>query len=155
VKGEGRPTQSQPLAAALVGSWSLVSFEAASGGHTEQPFGADPVGLLTYDRAGKMAVQIMQPGRPLFASGDQGDGTVEEVLGAFTGYVAYYGTYSVDEAEAVVTHRVSASLFPNWVGSEQRRKVLLEESLLTLSTPPMQDRGKEWVFRLVWRRLQD
>jgi hypothetical protein len=147
-------SESQLPAAALIGRWSLVSFEAVSGGHTGYPFGPNAVGRLTYDGAGQMAVQIMKTGRPLFASDDQGDGTVEEVSAAFAGYAAYYGTYSVDEREAVVVHHVVASLFPNWVGSDQRRKALLEGSRLTLSTPPMRDRGREWIFRLVWRRMQ-
>jgi hypothetical protein len=144
----------QPLAARLVGHWSLVSFEAVSGEHTEYPFGPGAVGQITYDAAGHMAVQIMKAGRPLFASADQGAGTAEEVSAAFTGYVAYYGTYSVDQRAGVVTHHLSASMFPNWVGSEQRRELLLEGDRLILSTPPTLFQGTQRVFRLVWKRLE-
>ena len=39
----------EPLAARLVGHWSLVSFEAVTGGHSEYPFGRDALGQITYD----------------------------------------------------------------------------------------------------------
>ena len=144
----------QPLAARLVGHWSLVSFEAVTGGHREYPFGRDALGQITYDAAGHVAVQIMQAGRRPFASGDQAAGTAEEVSAAFTGYVAYYGSYSVDERAGVVIHHLAASMFPNWVGSEQRREVLLEGDQLTLSTPPTLFQGRQRVLRLVWKRLE-
>jgi Lipocalin-like domain len=89
-----------------------------------------------------------------FASGDQEDGTVEELTAAFKGYAAYYGTYSVDELAGVITHHVDASMFPNWVGTDQRREAVLEGSRLTLSTRLPWHEGKEWLFRLVWRRLE-
>jgi Lipocalin-like domain len=60
--------ESPPLSARLVGYWSLVSFEAVSGGHTEYPFGPDAVGDLIDDGAGRMAAQVMKRDRRLFAS---------------------------------------------------------------------------------------
>jgi hypothetical protein len=140
------------LAALLVGTWSLVSVDAVSVDGTEYPFGSEPVGMLTYDRTGRMAVQVMQAGRPLFASDDQDDGTVDEIAAAFTGYVAYYGTYSVDDHHAVVTHHVTASMFPNWVGTDQRREVSLDGARLTLSTRFHRQDGTEVIYRVNWRR---
>ncbi len=151
---QAAPPESQALAARLVGHWSLVSFEAVTGGHSEYPFGPDALGQITYDAAGHVAVQIMKSGRRPFVSGDQAAGTVEEVAAAFTGYVAYYGSYSVDERAGVVTHHLTASMFPNWVGSEQRREVLLKGDQMTLSTPPTLFQGRQRVLRLVWKRLE-
>jgi len=142
------------LAPRLVGHWTLVSFEIVSGGQTDYPFGRDPIGRITYDATGHMAVQIMNAGRPAFTSDDQAAGTAGEVSAAFHGYVAYYGTYSVDEDARVVTHRLTGSLFPNWIGSEQRREIVLEGDRLTLSTPPMLFQGKDRVFRALWKRLE-
>src|SRR5262245_42359355 len=96
--------QGTHLAALLIGNWSLVSFEVVSGDQTECPFGPDAAGMLTYDRASRMAVQIMKTGRPIFASDELESGTVEALTAAFNGYVAYYGTYSVDERARVITH---------------------------------------------------
>ena len=149
-----RSNGSDALAGLLVGNWSLVSFQAVNGDHTEYPFGADALGRLTYDGASHMAVQVMKTGRPFFASDDQDDGTIEELSAAFKGYAAYYGTYSVDEQARVITHHVVASMFPNWIGTDQRREAVLEENRLTLSTKLKRHNGKEWLFRLVWRRLE-
>jgi Lipocalin-like domain len=143
----------QSVAKRLVGHWNLVSCESMADGRIEYPYGEDAVGQIAYDAAGHMAVQIMRPGRKPFAAGDPGAGTPDELSAAFLGYAAYYGTYSVDESAGVVTHHLAASLFPNWVGSDQRRHYVLEGDRLTLTTPPILSRGKPRVFRLVWKRV--
>jgi hypothetical protein len=144
--------ESQPLSVRLIGRWHLAAFEAVSGASVEYPLGRDAVGQIVYDAAGNMAVQIMKAGRPLFSSGDQAAGTPDEMSAALSGYVAYAGAYSVDEAERVVTHRLTMSLFPNWVGTAQRRHVALDGDQLTLTTPPMLFGGQPHVYRAVWKR---
>jgi hypothetical protein len=39
------------------------------------------------------------------------------------GSIAYYGTYSVDEAAKVVSYRIESSSFPNQLGIEQKRTI--------------------------------
>jgi hypothetical protein len=143
---------SRPLSVRLIGRWNLISFEEGSGESTAYPLGRDASGQIVYDAAGNMAVQIMKAHRPVFASGDQGIGTMEEMSAALGGYVAYCGTYSVDETAQVVTHSLAMSLFPNWVGTEQRRHVVFNGDQLTLTTPPVSFFGQTRVYRAVWRR---
>lgn len=145
--------ESQPLSVRLIGRWNLISFEEGSGESTGYPLGPDATGQIVYDAAGNIAVQIMKAHRPLFASGDQGVGTMEEMSAALGGYVAYCGTYSVDETARVVTHSLTMSLFPNWVGTEQRRHVVFNGDEMTLSTPPMLFSGQTRVYRAVWKRV--
>jgi hypothetical protein len=144
----------RPLRAQLVGHWTLLSLEVVSGEAIQYPLGRDVSGLIMYDEAGNMAVQIMQANRPHFSSGDQASGTPAELAAAVTGYIAYFGTYSVDEGARIVTHHLTGSLFPNWVGTEQRRQVALVGDELTLSSQPIVFQGKTRVFRLVWKRQQ-
>jgi hypothetical protein len=136
----------------LIGHWTLISCESVTDGRTEYPYGREPIGQLTYDAAGHMAAQIMRPEREPFASADPGEATPEEASAALAGYLAYFGTYSVDEGAGVVTHLVTASLFPNWVGGKQQRYFLLEGDRLSLTTPRIVLQGSERVFRLVWNR---
>jgi hypothetical protein len=150
--GAGAAEGGQTIASRLVGHWSLVSIEVVTGQETEYPFGRDASGAIMYDAAGHMAVQIMQANRPAFASGDQAAGTPAELSAAVKGYVAYFGTYTVDEAGSAVTHHLSGSLFPNWVGTSQRRHVLLDGGRLTLSSQPIAFQGRQRVFRIVWKR---
>jgi hypothetical protein len=96
----------------------------------------------------------MRRGRPRFAAGDPLDGAPEEIKAAFEGFDAYCGTYTLDEAAGVVTHRVLASRFPNWEGTDQVRRVELDGDRLHLATPPILARGAEWVVAVTWQRAR-
>ena len=138
----------------FVGSWKLVSLDArGSDGEIIYPFGQNPVGMIAYDAKGHMSVHVMCLDRPAFASGDQHTGTTEEIKSALEGYIAYYGTYMVNEEAGTVIHRVEASLFPNWIGIEQKRFFKLSGDRLTLSTPPIPYRGSHRTVTLVWERV--
>jgi hypothetical protein len=122
----------------LVGTWRLISFQVRGPGDAiRYPFGPDATGLLIYTANGLMAGQIMRRGRATFASATITGGTSDELAEAATGYIAYAGTYSVDEAAAVVTHHVTMSLFPNLVGTDQRRGMALDGDRLDLSAGAM------------------
>lgn len=138
----------------FVGTWALVSQEYRDGsGQVVYPAGREAAGVIMYDAAGSMAVQIMRVDRPLFASGDVLDGTDAEIRAAYQGYNAYFGTYTVDEAQRIVTHHLKGSLFPNRVGSEQVRYFTFEGDRLTLRTPPILRGGASLVGTLVWERV--
>jgi hypothetical protein len=140
----------------FIGTWSLQSFTAIlPDGKTVYPFGEDAVGRIVYDRQGRMMVQFMRQNRPAFASGDHSAGTPEEIAAAFSGFMAYYGRYQVDEKEGTVTHSIEVCSFPNWVGSSQVRYFTFRGDLLTLRTPPIQ-RGSVWKaptpMVVVWKK---
>ena len=137
----------------FVGTWNLVVMEFRSDGQVVYPVGRNAVGLSIYDGAGHVSTQIMTPGRPAFESGDQLLGTPEEVRGALQGYIAYCGTYSVDEARSVVTHHVTCSLYPNWVGTDQRRYYKLSGDRLIISAPTHPIGGHLMDVMLIWDRV--
>ncbi len=137
------------LAQRLVGVWRLVSFEVHSQDQPiRHPFGRDVVGVLIYTANGTMSGQLMRPDRSSFVSSTITRGSDAELVEAATGYVAYAGTYSVDEAEHIVTHHVTMSLFPNLVGTDQPRRVVIEGDRLELRTPP--EGGRVMILR--WQR---
>jgi hypothetical protein len=138
----------------LIGQWNLVSLAAVNGSDVEYPWGSDIAGVIAYDAAGHMATQIMRHDRPRFASGDMDNGSFAELSAALTGYTAYFGTYSVDDSADAVTHYVKGSLFPNWVGTEQRREIALDGDQLTLTSQPILFKGQMRVFRAVWKRAE-
>ena len=138
----------------LVGIWRLVSVEEVLGeGEARLPFGSEPQGRLIYDLAGNVAVQIMRSGLAEFASADRGAAAPEEVSQAFDGFVAYWGTYTLDETNRTVTHHVEGSLFPNDLGKHQLRHYELIEDQLTLRTEPSVRYGRMRTVDLVWQRL--
>jgi hypothetical protein len=140
------------VAQRLVGVWRLVSFEVqAPGQPIRHPFGPNAVGILIYAANGTMAGQLMRPGRTSFSSATITRGSDAELVEAATGYVAYAGTYSVNDTGDTVTHHVTMSLFPNLVRTDQHRGVVFDGEHLELRTPP--DAGRVMILR--WQRAPD
>lgn len=138
----------------FMGTWKLVTSEFhTSDGTVIYPLGEKAVGILIYDSGGRFAAQLMRLDRPKFASGDMRGGTPEEIKAAVDGYVAYSGTYEVDDKKGTVVHHVEASLFPNWLGQDQIRFFEFSDDLLTLKTSPILSGGKDMTGVLVWKRL--
>jgi hypothetical protein len=150
-----KPGAEPQTSAALVGTWRLVSFESrTSGGEVRHQLGRAAKGQLSYDAAGHMSAQLMNPERPLFASGDLTRGSDTEVRAAMAGYIAYYGTYTLDHLRGVITHHVQGALFPNWVGGDQVRYFRLDGDRLTITTPPIRIGGEDSTTVLVWERAR-
>ncbi len=73
---------------------------------------------------------------------------------AFDGYLAYFGTYAVDESTRTVTHHVVGASFPNWVGVNLARRYAFDESgRLRLATPSIEVGGRALEYVLLWERI--
>lgn len=137
----------------LVGTYRLRSFEIRrTDGSVAYPLGETPQGRISYDAAGRMAVQVMRPDRPESASGDMLRGTPDELAAAWAGYIGYMGTYRIDEGAGTVTHQLEVASFPNWVGEAQVRFFKFEGDTLELTTAPLVYDGVGTVAALVWER---
>ena len=142
----------EDVAGQFVGTWKLISYERRlPGGEVTYPFGKNPVGRLTYDAQGHMAAQIMDPSRKKFEGVSMLRGTDAEKVAAFNGYVAYAGTYTLKPAEHVVVHHVEISMYPNWVGGDQRRTYEFSGGRLLLRALDGSG-GPGTDARLVWER---
>lgn len=145
------PALPPTAARTLTGAWRLVSWSGRdASGAVAYPFGQAAVGSIVYTAEGAMAAQIMRPDRAPFAGNDPFRGTAAENAAAVRGYIAYAGTFRI-EGDTVI-HRVEMSLFPNWIGGEQRRQIEWEGDRLVLSTPPIATGGAALLHRLVWER---
>ncbi|PYM38078.1 MAG: hypothetical protein DME17_05790 [Candidatus Rokuibacteriota bacterium] len=139
----------------LAGTWRLASFDivTSDGQVVDRILGPHPIGVIMYDGA-RICVQLTRPDRPAFATNDILAGTTDEKARAYASFIAYCGTYSLNEAEAVVVHHLEWSLFPNWTGTDQRRFFAIEGDRLTLTTPPFQRSGRSVTAKLVWERMR-
>jgi hypothetical protein len=70
---------------------------------------------------------------PKLAARDPMKSTPEENKAIMEGSIAYFGTYTVDEAAKTISMRVETSTFPNQVGIEQRRTVSISGNELRLT----------------------
>jgi hypothetical protein len=68
-------------------------------------------------------------------------------------YIAYSGPFSV--SGTTLTHHMTVSLFPNWIGQTQPRVVDTDGSTLRLSTAtPIMSGGVEVDSYLTWERAK-
>ena len=129
--------QQRSLKDQLVGAWTLVSFETtAANGTKQQPYGANPKGVLILDASGRYSWALGRPDRPKFkATGDfRTQGTTEELASAVRGFAANYGTWSVNEADKTLIRRYEGALIPNAEGSELKAVISLSGDELKLVT---------------------
>jgi hypothetical protein len=155
--GAGEACAQQPPAAAhqqFVGTWSLVSiYYIEKDGRKIEPFGAGVTGMLYFDAGGRFATQVMAANRPRFASNNRMIGTPEETKAVSQGVVAYFGTYTVDEANHVVTLHIEQSSFPNWNGTDQQRRFAFTADELRYTAASSTANPAESA-ELVWKRAR-
>ena len=116
--------QQKSLKDQLVGTWTTVSWEQTNkDGSKFQRFGANPKGVNVFDANGRFYVMFARADLPKFAANNPMKTTSEENKAVMEGSIAYFGTYTVDEAGKSISLRVEASTFPNQVGNEQKRNI--------------------------------
>ena len=147
-----------PSSTDLTGAWRLVSVETIRpNGEVIYPFyGKHPQGLIIYDPAGWMSVQIVSDPKPTVPAGNSRDtfknAPAAEKAIAADGYYAYFGTYTVDRAASTVTHHLTDSLYPGERGENFLRHYTIESARLTL-VAKLHEMGEEHQRRLVWQRV--
>jgi hypothetical protein len=102
--GQTAPTGDE--AKRFIGTWRLVSDSST--------------GLMYYDALGNMAAQVM-PGRarPKYAGVQP---TPDEAKEALTGYLAYFGSYSVNERAHTITHHRKGNINPGQIDDDAVRR---------------------------------
>jgi hypothetical protein len=134
----------------IAGTWKLISHEERRvDGSVIYPMGQDAIGYIAYDGKGHMSVQEMRYDRHKFASDNPLEATLEEKRTAFDGYLAYWGTYTVNEEEGSVTHCLEGSLVPNWVDTARKRFFTVSGDRLTITFPMTGDTVSSL---LIWER---
>lgn len=116
----------------FIGTWRLISDSST--------------GLMYYDGLGNMAAQVMPNRvRRKYAATEP---TPEEAKDAITGYLAYFGTYSVDEQARIVTHHRKGSINPGQVGDDVVRAYVFESNDRLVLTPAGSTN------KIVWERAR-
>ncbi len=138
----------------LVGAWELQSYteQDLPDGPVRYPHGKDALGLIMYTPDGYMSAQIMTRARPNYDRPVAAGGTTEQAAAAASGYLAYSGSYWVEESSGEVHHEVTVSLLPNWVGQTQLRHSHSTEDHLTLSAETNFPDGTTTLSTLNWTR---
>src|SRR5438093_2820811 len=116
--------QQKTLKEQLVGIWTVVSIEnTAPNGTKRQLFSANPKGQYIFDAGGRFSLMLVNPDIPKFKISNRLEGTPEENKAVVQGTVAYFGTWSVDEANKAIVLKMEGHLFPNARDATQKRTV--------------------------------
>ena len=90
--------------------------------------------------------------RARLESADIVGGSEAERAQAFSTFMAYCGPYTI--TDDVVVHHIAMSMFPNWVGVDQKRHFTLSDDELVLESQPFEIDGDMVVNTLRWAREQ-
>jgi Lipocalin-like domain len=136
----------------LTGAWRLTAFEFTdAGGSVFRPLGERPAGALVVSHDGHVVFSFCASDRARFAFDDVFAGAGDELAAAAALYVSFGGPGEIDDHAIAV--RVDYSLFPNWVGTIQRRLYELDGDRLILTTDgPRMFAGVERRARAVLER---
>jgi hypothetical protein len=116
----------------FIGTWRLVS--------------QTQTGIMIYDSLGNMAAQVMpNRARRKYAAAEP---TPEEAKDAITGYLAYFGTYSVDEQARIITHHRKGNINPGQVNDDVVRTYVFESNDRLVLTPAGSNN------KIVWERAR-
>jgi hypothetical protein len=135
----------------LAGTWSLVAADVLKADGTRaHDYGESPHGRLMIDTQGRYSLQIFKSERRRFASGDKASGTPAEFESAVLGASTHFGTVTIDEAAEDLVFQIESSSFPNWEGTQQKRRFKLQGNELSYRVPPRPDGG---IPISVWRKI--
>ena len=137
----------------IEGVWTLVSADNVRPDGTRIPqFGPKPTGLLVFLPNGIYSLHLAATGQAKFAEGDRAKATPEEYKTTVVGNFSHWGKWSFSETDSMLTWQVEHSMFPNWTGTAQKRRIELSGDELKYLVPTPETAGSNPV--LVWKRAK-
>ena len=144
--------QQKSLKEQAVGTWTLVSnTNTAANGTKSDLLGPNPKGSLIFESNGRFSLTNMRSDLPKFGTNNRATGTADENKAVTQGSIAYFGTYSVNEADKSFTVQIEAATFPNWTGATQKRGLSISGDDLTFINAAGSSGGSNEVK---WRRVK-
>ena len=133
----------------VVGTWIHVSttVTAPDGRKSDRP----GQGVVIYGPEGYFAFVNVANNLPSLAANNRDKATPEEAKAIVAGSIAYYGTYTVDEATKTIIPKVEGSTFPNMVGTDQSRVVT---SVTADEMRFINPKAPAGVLEIVWKRAK-
>ncbi|PWC83069.1 hypothetical protein TSH100_22040 [Azospirillum sp. TSH100] len=139
----------ETIRAGLVGTWKLVVvYDQFTDGTKRETWGPAPQGLLVFTPEGMFSAIIV--------AGDRAARPNTVPTDPVGPAIAYFGSFSVDEAAGTFATKVSQSTFPPWQGVTQMRKVeeLGADRLKVVASPITDPSGRQYVPHLEFERVR-
>ena len=120
----------------LIGTWKLVAYSDFDTITKKwiYPYGEHPKGYFTYTKTGIVNLNGSAE-KPLVVPVDS-EYTKPLTLGAvLDNAFGYFGTYTIDSSNSVVTHHVKGGSVINYIGTDQHRQFIIRGDTLFLGDP--------------------
>jgi hypothetical protein len=144
--------QQKSLKEQVVGNWMMVSAtNTAENGTKSELFGPSPKGLMIFESNGRFSQIGTRSDVAKFATNNRATGTADENKAVVQGSIAYFGTYSVNEADKSFTVQIEGTTFPNWTGTAQKRGLSISGDDLTFFNAAGSSGGSNEVK---WKRVK-
>jgi hypothetical protein len=144
--------QQKSLREQLVGNWMMVSnINTAANGTKSDLFGPNPKGSMIFESNGRFSLIGVRSDLPKFGTNNRATGTAEENKAVMQGSIAYFGSYSVNEADKSYTVQIEGATFPNWTGTTQTRRISISGDDLTFVNAAGSSGGSNEVK---WKRVK-
>jgi len=120
----------------LVGTWKLIEYSDLDTVTKKwiHPYGDHPKGYFTYTKSGIVNLNGSAE-KPLIIPADS-EYTKPLTLGAILDNAwGYFGTYSIDSLNSILTHHVKGGSVINYIGTDQHRQFILKGDTLLLGDP--------------------
>jgi hypothetical protein len=142
------PPPPQTLRQQLVGTWNLVSCDWKAADGTTEPECVNPRGSLSFDASGRYTAVVAPSGRPQASAGR--NSPAEEIKAAAQGFRAGFGTWSVNDADKIITRHREGTLLPNVEGTDTKdMATIVGDELRLVDADPNPRPGVE-----IWRRAK-
>ena len=119
----------------LVGAWMTVSITSQHGDKQVEPFGPNPKGIQIFDASGRFAIMAMRNDLPKVVSNNRQTQTMEESQTITRGTIAYFGTWTANDADKTLTVNIEGDTFPNFAGTVQKRRFEISGDQLVITNP--------------------
>lgn len=126
--------QSNSKSNKIVGTWRLIDFadlDSATGKWT-YPYGKNPRGYFTYTNNNIVNLNISSE-VPLNISEDSAKKYSINLYDYIWHYsLGYFGTYSIDPTNSIVTHHVKGGTIPYYIDTDQQRQFTFKGDTLII-----------------------
>ena len=134
--------QQKTLKEQVVGTWALVSAETTNkDGSKVHSFGPNPKGMVIFEANGRYVQVNISATMPKFASGNRMTGTADENKSVVQGSIAYYGTWTLDDASKTMIQHVDATTFALQAGTDLKRPITTLTANDLVFTNPVSSAG--------------
>jgi len=137
--------------AKLLGRWRIVEWvQRYDDGREIHPLGRNLQGFIQYDR--DRVFCFLCSGERKKLGGSQWTAPDTEKAAAYASCLSYSGTYEIVGSE--ILHKIDLSLYPNWVGTVQRRgAAFLGDGRIALTARLEENTPDARTAELTWERL--